>query len=111
LGSGLLTAAVALFGTLRFPLVKVADLDDYSPESPWILVWGGAGITGVYLIQLARLLGFRVVCAASPINHEYVRSLGAEVVLDRWAHEESLVAEIHEVTQSNVSGIGNHGSR
>lgn len=68
----------------------------------WFLVWGGAGSTGVFLIQLAHLLGYRVICAASPVNHEYLESLGADVVLDRWSTAEDLVRQIREVTDDGV---------
>lgn len=70
-----------------------------------MLVWGGSGITGVYLIQLARHLGYRVICAASPINYDYVKSLGAEVVLNRWAQPDKLVADVREATNDNVSKL------
>lgn len=68
-------------------------------------IWGGAGITGVYLIQLAKLLGYRVICAASPVNEEYVTSLGADVVLDRWKKPEELVEAIREATKDQVSNF------
>jgi len=108
LGTGLITAGVALFRTLKFDLhdlLKEAEPTSKT-ERPWILIWGGAGITGIYLIQLARLLGFRIICAASPINHAYVRSLGAEVVLDRWTEPNDLIEQIREATGDNVSGLG-----
>ncbi|WVF71762.1 hypothetical protein IAT40_006570 [Kwoniella sp. CBS 6097] len=105
LGTGLITAGVALFRTLGLSL---DDLDQASKQqnrvddAPWLLIWGGAGITGVYLIELARLLGYRVICSASPVNHEYVRSLGADVVLDRWSDPSELVKSIRQATDDNV---------
>lgn len=49
-----------------------------------IVVIGGAGSVGQYAIQLARLSGYeRIITNASPSNHEWLRSLGAHVVLDR----------------------------
>jgi hypothetical protein len=105
LGTGLITAGVALFRTFKFDLhdlLKEAEPISKS-ERPWILIWGGAGITGIYLIQLARLLGFRIICAASPVNHEYVRSLGAEVVLDRWTEPRELMEQIRVATEDNVN--------
>lgn len=101
LGSGLVTAGVALFRTLRL------DIESFSPEpsscnGQWILIAGGAGITGVYLIQLAHHLGYRVICAASPVNFEYLRQLGAEAVVDRWAGQEDIVRQIRKVTNDEV---------
>lgn len=105
LGTGLITAGVALFRTLKFDLHDL--LEEAEPtsktERPWILIWGGAGITGIYLIQLAQLLGFKIICAASPVNHAYVRSLGAEVILDRWTEPRELVEQIRKATGDNVN--------
>lgn len=73
-------------------------------ERPWLLVWGGAGVTGVFLIQVAaKVLGMRVICAASPVNFDYVRSLGAEIVIDRWLDGEQNVERIREATGDDVS--------
>ncbi len=63
-----------------------------------VLVNGGAGGTGSFAIQLARLAGARVAATCSPANAEYVWSLGAERAIDyrgesvaaavrRWAPE------------------------
>jgi NADPH:quinone reductase-like Zn-dependent oxidoreductase len=43
-----------------------------------LLVNGAAGAVGSSAVQLARLRGARVIGTASPSNHEYLRSLGAE---------------------------------
>jgi NADPH:quinone reductase-like Zn-dependent oxidoreductase len=48
-----------------------------------VLVHGGAGGTGSFAIQLARLAGARVAATCSPGNADYVRRLGAECVVDR----------------------------
>lgn len=101
--TGIVTAGVALFRTLNLDLALLANPPALAEaDKPWMLVWGGAGSTGVFLIQLARLAGFRVVCAASPVNEEYVRSLGADVVLDRWQTAEQLVDQIRVATGDNV---------
>lgn len=48
-----------------------------------VLVHGGAGGTGSFAIQLARLAGARVAATCSAANADYVRGLGAECVIDR----------------------------
>ncbi|PYH89962.1 quinone reductase [Aspergillus ellipticus CBS 707.79] len=49
-----------------------------------IVILGGASSVGQYAIQLARLSGFdRIVTNASAANHEFLRKLGAHVVVDR----------------------------
>lgn len=47
-----------------------------------ILVQGGAGGVAGFAIQLAKYLGANVITTASESNHEYVRSLGADRVID-----------------------------
>jgi len=47
-------------------------------EDTTLLVNGAAGAVGSSAVQLARLRGARVIGTASPHNHEYLRSLGAE---------------------------------
>lgn len=51
-------------------------------EGQRVLVQGGAGNVGAYAVQLARLAGARVVATAFAEQAEYVRSLGAEEVLE-----------------------------
>jgi NADPH:quinone reductase-like Zn-dependent oxidoreductase len=49
-----------------------------------IVILGGASSVGQYAIQLARLSGYdKIVTNASANNHEFLKSLGAHVVLDR----------------------------
>ena len=47
-----------------------------------ILIHGGAGGVGTVAIQLARAMGARVITTARSSNHEFVRSLGADEVID-----------------------------
>jgi NADPH:quinone reductase-like Zn-dependent oxidoreductase len=47
-----------------------------------VLINGGAGGTGSIAIQLARMAGARVAATASPANHKYLRTLGAECAID-----------------------------
>jgi NADPH:quinone reductase-like Zn-dependent oxidoreductase len=45
-----------------------------------LLVNGGSGSVGSAAVQLALIRGARVIGTASPANHDYLRSLGAEPV-------------------------------
>lgn len=47
-----------------------------------ILIEAGAGGVGGFAIQIAKLLGLCVITTASPVNHKYVQSLGADYVLN-----------------------------
>jgi len=73
------TAAIALAG-----LTAVVSLEDTLKlkKGETILVQGGAGGVAGFAIALAKHLGARVVTTASAANHAYVRSLGADEVID-----------------------------
>ncbi len=47
-----------------------------------VLVNGGAGGTGSYAIQLAKMAGAQVAATCGPDNLAYVRSLGADLAID-----------------------------
>ena len=47
-----------------------------------VLILNGAGGTGSLAIQFAKHAGASVFACASAANHEYLRSLGADVVID-----------------------------
>ncbi len=65
-----LTALISLEETLR---LKAGET---------LLVQGGAGGVAGFAIALAKHLGARVITTASAANHAYVRSLGADQVID-----------------------------
>jgi len=72
-------AALALTGLTA--LCSVEDtLKLKSGET--ILIQGGAGGVAGFAIQLAKHIGARVITTASAANHEYVKSLGADQVID-----------------------------
>ena len=52
-------------------------------RNEWILVSGASGGVGAALVQLAKRRGSRVVALTSAAKLEDVRSVGADVVLDR----------------------------
>jgi NADPH:quinone reductase-like Zn-dependent oxidoreductase len=47
-----------------------------------VLIHGAAGGVGSVAVQIARAAGARVIGTASPNNHEFLRSLGADQVID-----------------------------
>lgn len=61
-----------------------------------ILIHGGAGGVGGFGVQLAKLAGKKVISTASSHNHDYVKSLGADYVIDY--REEDVMAKVMEIT-------------
>src|SRR5438309_1531916 len=73
------TAAIALTGLTA--LVSIEDTLKLK-RGETILIQGGAGGVGGFAIALAKHLGARVIATASAENHDYVRKLGADEVID-----------------------------
>lgn len=72
-------AALALIGLTA--LVSIEDtLQLKSGET--ILIQGGAGGVASFAVQVAKHIGARVITTASAANHEYVRKLGADQIID-----------------------------
>jgi NADPH:quinone reductase-like Zn-dependent oxidoreductase len=69
-----------------------------------VLVLGGAGNVGAYAVQLARRAARDVVATASPEDAAYVRTLGADLVVDaRTVRLEDAVRDI-DVVLDTVGG-------
>jgi NADPH:quinone reductase-like Zn-dependent oxidoreductase len=69
-----------------------------------ILIQGGAGGVAGFGIQLAKHLGATVITTASASNHAYVRSLGADRVIDYNAEDFTAIGAICDVVFDTVGG-------
>ena len=72
-------AALALIG-----LTAVVSIEDTLKlkAGERILIQGGAGGVAGFAVQLAKHIGAYVITTTSLANHEYVRSLGADEIID-----------------------------
>jgi NADPH:quinone reductase-like Zn-dependent oxidoreductase len=89
---GARTAWIALF--------SLADLQ----AGQRVLVHGAAGGVGSYAVQLARWKGARVIGTASANNLEFVRVLGAEIVIDYHTTRFEHVAQEVDVVVDPIGG-------
>jgi NADPH:quinone reductase-like Zn-dependent oxidoreductase len=69
-----------------------------------ILIQGGAGGVAGFAIQLAKHLGATVITTASAANHDYVRSLGADRVIDYWTQDVAAEVSGCDVVFDTVGG-------
>ncbi|HEX3862368.1 MAG TPA: NADP-dependent oxidoreductase [Stellaceae bacterium] len=69
-----------------------------------VLIQGGAGGVAGFAIQLAKHIGAKVVTTASARNHEYVRSLGADQVIDYNKEDFTKAAPPCDVVFDTVGG-------
>ena len=68
-----------------------------------VVVNGGAGGTGSFAIQIAKLVGARVATTCSPRNFDYVASLGAERAIDY--RQGDVYAQIREWAPEGVDVV------
>jgi NADPH:quinone reductase-like Zn-dependent oxidoreductase len=87
-----LTAIVAIEDTLK---LKAGEK---------ILVQGGAGGVASFAIQLAKHLGAHVVTTASASNHEYLRKIGADEIIDYNAVDFTKVVKDCDAVFDTVGG-------
>jgi NADPH:quinone reductase-like Zn-dependent oxidoreductase len=78
------------FGTARQALFDVGALQ----AGETVLVHAGAGGVGGMAVQLAHSVGARVLATASERNHELVRSLGADEVIDYRTQDFSALRDV-----------------
>jgi NADPH:quinone reductase-like Zn-dependent oxidoreductase len=69
-----------------------------------ILIQGGAGGVAGFAIQLAKHLGATVITTASAANHDYVRRLGADIVIDYSKRDFAAAVSGCEVVFDTVGG-------
>jgi NADPH:quinone reductase-like Zn-dependent oxidoreductase len=72
-------AALALIG-----LTALCSIEDtlQLKSGETILIQGGAGGVASFAIQVSKHIGARVITTASAANHDYLRSLGADQIID-----------------------------
>lgn len=69
-----------------------------------ILVQGGAGGVAAFAIQLAKHLGARVITTASRTNHDYLRTIGADEIIDYNAVDFTKVVKDCDAVFDTVGG-------
>src|SRR5207342_1055298 len=94
-------AALALTGLTA--LVSIEDTLQLA-RGETVLIQGGAGGVAGFAIQLAKHLGATVVTTASARNHDYVRSLGADRVIDYNTQDFTAVVHDCDVVFDTVGG-------
>lgn len=82
-------------GTVWEALVSRAQLAVHET----ILIHGGAGGVGTIALQLAKAIGARVITTAHPSNHDFVRTLGADEVIDYTTDD--YVTAVADLTQGH----------
>ncbi|KAF4984802.1 hypothetical protein FZEAL_93 [Fusarium zealandicum] len=74
------TAAYGLFGDATLGMEHPSM--DPEPVDETILIWGGSSSVGGTALQLAKSAGYEVIATADTKDCDYVKSLGADYVVD-----------------------------
>lgn len=94
-------SALALIG-----LTALCSIEDtlQLKSGETILIQGGAGGVAGFAIQLAKHIGARVITTTSAANLDYVRSLGADQIIDYNAQDFSTVVSGCDAVFDTVGG-------
>lgn len=96
IGVSLVTAGAALASKRN---VKVQP-----EEKKSIVIWGGSTGVGIFVVQLAKSLGFTKILTITSKKHEqYLLSLGATHIIHREEKTEDIVNEIKKICPNGVS--------
>ena len=100
-------ASLALIGLTA--LVSIEDtLQLKSGET--ILIQGGAGGVAGFAVQVAKHIGARVITTASAANHDYLRKLGADQIIDYTKQDVTQVVSGCDAVFDTVGGDTVKGS-
>lgn len=78
LGTGVTTAGMALFHSLKIPATPAQP----AQKPGFVLVYGGSTATGTIALQLLKLANLRSIAVCSPRNFDLAKSYGAEATFD-----------------------------
>src|SRR5438067_7011493 len=95
------TAAIALIGLTA--LISIEETLQLK-RGETILIQGGAGGVAGFAIALAKHIGARVITTASAANHDYVRKLGADEVIDYRSQDFTKVVKDVDAVFDTVGG-------
>jgi NADPH:quinone reductase-like Zn-dependent oxidoreductase len=87
-------------------LTALTALEDtaHLKDGETILIQGGAGGVAGFAVQLAKHIGAKVITTASAANHAYVKSLGADQVIDYNTEDFTKIGPVCDVVFDTVGG-------
>jgi len=107
---GLSHAEAAALGLVSLTALTAIEHTAHLKAGETILIQGGAGGVAGFAVQLAKHLGAKVITTASAGNHAYVRSLGADQVIDYNAEDFTKIGPVCDVVFDTVGGNVRAGS-
>ena len=103
LGVGTYTACLGLFDGLKLKLPGPST--PMEPKEEWVVILGGAGSVGQYSVQIAKIVGYKVIATCSRKTAPLVQQLGADAVIDYSKSEEDQLHDLKSITGGNFFGV------
>jgi NADPH:quinone reductase-like Zn-dependent oxidoreductase len=97
-------ADAAALGLVSLTAITAIEDTAHLKAGESILIQGGAGGVAGFAIQLAKHIGAKVITTASAGNHDYVRSLGADLVIDYNKEDFTSIGSVCDVVFDTVGG-------
>jgi NADPH:quinone reductase-like Zn-dependent oxidoreductase len=103
-------AEVAALGLTSLTALVAIEDTAHLKAGQTILIQGGAGGVASFAVQLAKHIGAKVIATASAANHDYVRSLGADRIIDYNKEDFTKIGPVCDVVFDTVGGGVREGS-
>jgi NADPH:quinone reductase-like Zn-dependent oxidoreductase len=97
-------ADAAALGLVSLTAITAIEDTAHLKSGETILIQGGAGGVAGFAIALAKHIGAKVITTASAGNHDYVRGLGADKVIDYNKEDFTSIGPICDVVFDTVGG-------
>ena len=97
-------AEAAALGLVSLTALTAIEDTAHLKKGETILIQGGAGGVAGFAVQLAKHIGATVITTASAGNHDYVRKLGADRVIDYNKEDFTSIGPICDVVFDTVGG-------
>jgi len=97
-------AEAAALGLVSLTALTAIEDTAHLKKGETILIQGGAGGVAGFAVQLAKHIGATVIATASAGNHDYVRKLGADRVIDYNRQDFTAIGPVCDVVFDTVGG-------